>query len=308
MHCHTSSGSYRFKKEKFNDACTPCHEDKVKDPAAHSRHLAESEGSKCISCHMPVIAFARINRSDHSMHPPTPAATMAYKSPNACNICHNDKDAEWADKYVRQWRTRDYQAPVLRRAALIDAARKRDWSKLPDMLSYIRSKDRNEVFAASLIRLISPVQDQNVPAALLIAAKDPSPLVRAAAIQGLELILTAESLQALIEATGDDFRLVRVRAAAGVTAFPPVAAQGAIKGISKRRTRNTFPSSWRGPTSGYPITLWATTSSTAARPRRLLLHTSQLSTLSRERSWQSRALASPGSPGGGKRLLAPGTK
>ena len=48
--------------------------------------------------------FARMHRSDHSMLPPTPAATMAYQSPNACNLCHTDKDAAWADKYVRQWR------------------------------------------------------------------------------------------------------------------------------------------------------------------------------------------------------------
>ncbi|MCK7510545.1 MAG: HEAT repeat domain-containing protein [Desulfobacterales bacterium] len=71
---------------------------------------------------------------------------------------------------------------------MIDAARKRDWTKLPEMLVYIpMAKDRDEVFATSLIRLISPVQDQKVLPALLIAAKDPSPLVRAAAIQALGL-------------------------------------------------------------------------------------------------------------------------
>jgi len=224
IHCHTSSGRYRFKKEKFNDACIPCHEDKVKNPAEHTHHPAESEGSKCISCHMPMTAFARMNRSDHSMLPPAPAATMAYKSPNACNICYKDKDAEWADKYVRQWRPRDYQAPVLKRAGLIDAARKRDWSQLPEMLAYIQSKDRDDVFVTSLIRLISSVQDQKVLAALLPAAKDPSPLVRAAAVQALGLIPTTESLQALIEATGDEYRLVRVRAAAGIATFPRMTA------------------------------------------------------------------------------------
>jgi len=224
IHCHTSSGRYRFKKEKFNDACMPCHEARVNNPTEHTRHQAESEGSKCISCHMPMTAFARMNRSDHSMLPPTPAATMAYKSPNACNICHKDKDAAWADKYVRQWRTRDYQAPVLERASLINAARKQDWTKLADMLTYINDPKRDEIFAASLIRLISPTQDQKVLAALLIAAKDPSPLVRGAAVQALGLISTTESLQALVEATGDEYRLVRVRAAAGLAIFPRMTA------------------------------------------------------------------------------------
>jgi tetratricopeptide (TPR) repeat protein len=170
------------------------------------------------------------------MLPPTPAATLAYKSPNACNICHKDKDPEWADKLVRQWRTRDYQNPILKRAELIDAARKRDWTKLPEMLAYIRDPKRDEVFATSLIRLISPTQDQKVLAALLAAAKDPSPLVRGAAVQALGLILTTESLQALVAATGDDYRLVRVRAAAGIAAFPrmsvPPAYQKQLKKAS----------------------------------------------------------------------------
>jgi tetratricopeptide (TPR) repeat protein len=229
MHCHTSSGRYRFKKEKFNNACMPCHEDKVKDPTAHTHHAAESEGSKCVSCHMPMTAFARMNRSDHSMLPPTPAMTIAYKSPNACNICHNDKDAAWADAFVRQWRTRDYQAPVQKRAALIDAARKRDWSKLPEMLAYINDPKHDQVFATSLIRLIPPTQDQKVLDTLLAAAKDPSPLVRGAAVQALGLIPTTESLQALVEATGDEYRLVRVRAAAGIAAFPRMSAPPAYQ-------------------------------------------------------------------------------
>ena len=220
MHCHTSSGRYRFKQEKFNNACLPCHGDKVENPAAHTHHPVQSEGSKCVSCHMPMTAFARMNRSDHSMLPPTPAATLAFNSPNACNLCHRDKNAAWADQLVRQWRTRDYQAPVLKRAALIDAARKRDWSKLPDMIAYIADPGHDEIFAASLIRLIPPAQNPRLKEVFLGAAKDPSPLVRSAAVQALGLIPSVESLQVLIEATADDYRLVRVRAAAGIASFP----------------------------------------------------------------------------------------
>jgi tetratricopeptide (TPR) repeat protein len=233
IHCHTSSGRYRFKKEKFNNACLPCHEARVNNPTEHTHHRPDSEGSKCISCHMPMTAFARMNRSDHSMLPPAPAATVAYKSPNACNICHIEKDAAWADRLVRQWRTRDYQAPVLKRAALIDAARKRDWTKLPEMLAYINDPKRDEVFATSLIRLIPPSQDQKVLDTLLASAKDQSPLVRGAAVQALGMTPTTEGIQALVEATGDEYRLVRVRAAAGIAAFPrmttPPAYQAQLK-------------------------------------------------------------------------------
>jgi tetratricopeptide (TPR) repeat protein len=126
---------------------------------------------------------------------------------------------------------------VLKRAGLIDAARKRDWTKLPEMLAYINDPKRDEIFATSLIRLIPPSQDEKHLAALLAAAKDPSPLVRGAAVHALGLIPTTESLQALVEATGDDYRLVRVRAAAGIAAFPmmftPPAYQAQLKKAEK---------------------------------------------------------------------------
>ncbi len=229
MHCHTSSGRYRFKTEKFNNACLPCHEDKVKSPAVHTRHADTSEGSKCISCHMPKTAFARMKRSDHSMLPPAPSATMAFKSPNACTLCHQDKEASWADALVRKWHSRDYQEPILKRATLIDMARKRDWTKLTEMLAYINASQRDEVFATSLIRLIPPGQNEEVKGALLLAAKDPSPLIRGAAVQALGLIPSQESLQVLVEATSDEYRLIRIRAAAGIASFPGMTAPPAYQ-------------------------------------------------------------------------------
>ena len=185
--CHTSSGRYRFKaEEKANDACLPCHEKQVKNAPAHTQHQEGSAGNKCIACHMPMTSFARMNRTDHSMLPPTPSATMAYKSPNACNLCHTDKDAAWADKNVRQWRTRDYQAPVLKRAALIDAPASGTGSNCPQCLTTLPAR----IAMRSLPRLLSawsltPVMQRIVPV-LLKALKDPSPLVRSAAAEALQ--------------------------------------------------------------------------------------------------------------------------
>ncbi len=230
IHCHTSSGRYRFKEEKdANNACMSCHKARVEDVVTHTHHKDGSPGSKCISCHMPMTSFARMNRSDHSMLPPAPAATIAYKSPNACNLCHTDKDAAWADKYVREWRARDYQAPVLKRAALIDAARKQDWSKLQEMLDYITGKDRDEVFATSLIRMVPASGAPSIAPVLYKSIKDLSPLVRAAAAGALQHVQTEESLNALLGATGDDSRLVRVRAVASLIGYKTFLVEEAAK-------------------------------------------------------------------------------
>ena len=219
MHCHTSSGRYRFTDDT-NKACLPCHQTHVDFAPAHTHHKADSTGNQCVACHMPTTEFARMRRSDHSMRPPMPAATLAYKSPNACNLCHTDKDAAWSDRYVREWRSRDYQAPTLRVAALVDAARKRDWTRLPDILAYLTSAQRDEMFTSALVRLLRSCEDERKWPALLNALKDTSPLVRASAAEGLDGYLTPQSVPALLAATGDEFRLVRVRAAATLAGLP----------------------------------------------------------------------------------------
>jgi tetratricopeptide (TPR) repeat protein len=170
---------------------------------------------------MPVTEFARMRRSDHSMLPPAPGATLAYKSQNACNLCHADRDAAWADNHVRAWRPRDYQAPVLRQAGLVDSARKRDWKQLPEMLAYLEEKDRDEIFATSLVRLLRACPDEKKWPAFIKALSDPSPLVRGAAAAALTGHVTPQSIHPLLAATRDSYRLVRVRAAEALAGVPP---------------------------------------------------------------------------------------
>ncbi len=221
LHCHTSSGRYRFKDPAtVNDACRPCHQDKVENAFAHTHHPAGTPGNQCVACHMPTTEFARMRRSDHSMRPPTPASTIAYGSPNACNLCHTNRDAAWADARVRQWRQRDYQKPVLERAALIDAARKGDWKKLPVILAYLSSAEREEIQTVSLVRLLAncPADDQWLVLRKLM--DDRSPLVRSSAAEALGALPDPANLAALARATGDDYRLVRIRAAGALAGVP----------------------------------------------------------------------------------------
>ena len=124
-------------------------------------------------------------------------------------------------RYVRQWHRHDYQKPILERASLVDAARKGDWSRLEAILAYIGSKDRDEVFAASLIRLLHRCESAaKWPVLTKALEEDPSPLVRAAAAQALEGYVAPQSLRTLAKATTDEYLLVRVRAAAVLGGIP----------------------------------------------------------------------------------------
>jgi tetratricopeptide (TPR) repeat protein len=221
-HCHTPSGRMRFEGDQSNQSCMPCHEKHVANPAAHGHHK-EPKNNACVACHMPMTRFAAMNRSDHSMRPPTPATTLAFGSPNACNLCHTDKDAAWADAWVRTWYPRDYQAEVVRRAELIDAARKRRWSRLPEMLADLDKPDVDAVYKASLVRLLHDCDQESPWPVIARMLKDPSPLVRASAASTLGARLTPDVVRALLGATADASRLVRIRAAASLAAVAPEA-------------------------------------------------------------------------------------
>jgi tetratricopeptide (TPR) repeat protein len=219
----------------------------VANATEHTHHAADSEGNKCVACHMPMTEFARMTRSDHSMRPPAPAATIAFKSPNACNLCHSDQSAEWADEYVRKWHEEDYQQPILEAGNLIRAARMQAWesnvsrasgpglegesvpsevegtpsTQLDEILEYIGKPDRDEIIATSLIRLLRASDSQKQWSVLIETLRtDPSPLVRSAAADVIGANLTDSSFKALLEATRDGYRLVRVRAAASLARVP----------------------------------------------------------------------------------------
>jgi Tfp pilus assembly protein PilF len=232
-HCHTPSGRMRFEGRMSQQMCMPCHEKEVKEPVAHGHHQAGSKGNECIACHMPMTRFAAMGRTDHSMRSPTPAATIALKSPNACTMCHADHDAAWSDQWARKWYKGDYQAEALRRAELIDLARKRQWKRLPEILAELKKKDGDEVYKTSLVRLLGGCQDESKWPVILGLLQDASPLVRSSAASALGNHLTPESLDALLAAAGDPSRLVRIRTAMSLAALPP-------RSVKDRRARTNL--------------------------------------------------------------------
>jgi tetratricopeptide (TPR) repeat protein len=103
----------------------------------------------------------------------------------------------------------------------VDAARKRDWAKLPEILDYVASKDRDEIYAGSLIRLLENCDsDAKWPAIVKALKNDPSPWVRARAAEALQSRLESDTVPALVAATRDDTRLVRIRAASSLASYP----------------------------------------------------------------------------------------
>ena len=91
--------------------CTSCHS-QFRDATAitqHSHHPAESEASRCVSCHMPRIMDALLFRARYHQIDDIPDAEMTKRfgqqeSPNACLLCHTGKSAEWAGQQLSAWK------------------------------------------------------------------------------------------------------------------------------------------------------------------------------------------------------------
>ncbi len=219
--CHTSSGRNRFA-DNPNDACTSCHQDrKGEGLVAHTMHKADSEGSLCVSCHVPSREFVgHFIRSDHSFRPPMPEATIKFGSPNACNQCHDDKSPGWANDIVKKRPNGDYQEETLYWAQLIKEAREENWSRLDEMLEIINGNKYNEVVVTSFIRLLANSPHEKKWDTIIAAMKEnESPLVRSAAASALTGNLSEKSGKALVAAASDEYRLVRVSAAASLAGF-----------------------------------------------------------------------------------------
>jgi hypothetical protein len=88
--------------------CLQCHSKFTANISAHTHHPASAEASRCVSCHMPRIMNslmfkARTHRIDDIPDAGMTARFGPDESPNACLLCHADKDAPWAALQLKSW-------------------------------------------------------------------------------------------------------------------------------------------------------------------------------------------------------------
>ncbi|MFZ0635087.1 MAG: cytochrome c3 family protein [Candidatus Acidiferrales bacterium] len=112
-HSHDESSnltSLKFPGEP-DRMCTGCHAQFLDKSAAatHTHHSPESEGSRCVSCHMPKIMDAVLMRARTHKIDSIPSAEFTIRfgqeeSPNACLLCHSQKDAGWVKEEMQKWK------------------------------------------------------------------------------------------------------------------------------------------------------------------------------------------------------------
>ncbi|HTU34525.1 MAG TPA: tetratricopeptide repeat protein [Candidatus Acidoferrum sp.] len=206
-----------------NALCTQCHTAIAKELAAHTHHALNSLGSSCIECHMPrTVTSIHASMRDHSISVPVPENTVRHGIPNACNVCHTDKTADWAAQKVTVWYGVNSGQKFIRRADAFSDARSGDAAAIPGLLQILSDSSAGPFIRSNALGYLSEFpEDPSAYAAVVRSLNDAQPLVRATAAfairpRAAQRAAVAPQLAALL---ADPVTIVKVSAAVGLVSM-----------------------------------------------------------------------------------------
>ncbi|MYC13294.1 MAG: ammonia-forming cytochrome c nitrite reductase subunit c552 [Gemmatimonadetes bacterium] len=210
--CHDAHGTARdvdlLADRSGVELCETCHGDVAADPVAHGHHRAGSVGNQCVQCHMPYHYVTGENLTDHRIASPAPENTVVNGVPNACNQCHEDKSAQWASAWAKQWYG-DYQDKIVARTTAIANGQK--GGGVAPLMKLVNDGRESAVWRATAASLLGGVEDARAVPALVEAMGDSHAMVRMKAAISLGRLGDVRGLPALLDALSDSARIVRVQ-------------------------------------------------------------------------------------------------
>lgn len=222
--------------KQINAMCTGCHREHAVRLEAHTHHPPESEGSRCVECHMPRVALdLRMTVHDHTIGSPLPLLTTRHGAPNACGNCHAQEGPEWAQRHVDTWfgerpRYRAWRDRMLERAEVLSAVFGGGPVPVATLSRWLDDPSRSVIERASAARFLGDAaQDPATCATLRRHLDDTHPLVRFYVVDALP---RCRDLAALRAALTDARRVVRVRAYEALRVLAPeVEGDPALAGV-----------------------------------------------------------------------------
>lgn len=181
-----------------NDLCVRCHQNLplapfptlkpgIFDDKSHHFHEPGTPGAQCVNCHMPERTYMGIDaRRDHSFRVPRPDLSVALGTPNACNQCHTEEDAQWAADAVKQWYGDQSRAGTPHFATTIAAGRAHMAEAEADLAALSQDPETSAIVRATALELLQDYGGRDATDALLAGLKDESPLVRTQAAGGMD--------------------------------------------------------------------------------------------------------------------------
>jgi Flp pilus assembly protein TadD len=159
-------------------------------------------------------------RHDHSLRAPRPDLTLSLGSPNACNDCHRDKSAQWAQRAVEKWYpegqwTKPHFGQTLQAGRTLQAGAEEA------LVALAADEEVPAIARATAVTLLPAYAGPASREAVEAAARSPEHLIRLAAASALEIFEPEERLRVGGRLLDDPVRAVRVEVVMPLADLPP---------------------------------------------------------------------------------------
>jgi len=233
--CTDCHNPHTLKRRGEGDkVCAQCHKEEKYTAPSHHKHKAGSEGSSCVSCHMPARTYMGVDsRNDHSFRIPRPDISVEMKEvPNACNLCHRDKDATWAADAMKKWYG---EIPVGKQnfAHALKALRKNE-EGAPKKLYAVLISNAPSIAKATVTTYLGNYPTKQTYTTTLQMLRRSDPKVRRAALQALEAFPPKMRMKQTFEMLKDPVKIVRIEAARQLASFPLGEVDAETKGTLEK--------------------------------------------------------------------------
>jgi Tfp pilus assembly protein PilF len=163
---------------------------------------------------MPERTYMLIDdRADHRFGLPRPVLAAAIGAPDACTGCHTNESPEWAEGHIeKHFETRGNDTF----AGVLHAARMQRPEGEPGLVELVATGTAPAIMRATALLELRNLASPALPALLMRAARDRSPIVRRTVAVAARELPSEQRVEIVRELLRDPVRTVRIEAVAAL--------------------------------------------------------------------------------------------
>jgi tetratricopeptide (TPR) repeat protein/formylmethanofuran dehydrogenase subunit E len=203
-----------------NGVCAQCHKPEQYDTGKHHHHSGDSTGAQCANCHMAETTYMGVDpRRDHSLRIPRPDLSVVMGTPNACNQCHTEQDADWALEATREWGIQFHDTGS-HPSRTLQRARQGDARSVPALQQLALDPDSPDIWRATAMSELGGFANREAYDTALQLLKQDDALLRMAAVGALEFLPRQQLFGVLSPYFNDPSLAVRMEIARALASVP----------------------------------------------------------------------------------------
>ena len=203
-----------------NGVCAQCHKPTTYDTPEHHFHATGSSGASCANCHMPESTYMGVDpRRDHSMRVPRPDLSVVMGTPNACNQCHTDKNAEWALEALRE-KGVQYRDTGSHPARYFALANQGDARALPALAQLANDTAAAPIWRATAMEALGQNGGREATQTMAALLYDDDAIIRTSTVRSLDFVPLQQRYQVLVPLLNDPVTSVRMEVASQLASVP----------------------------------------------------------------------------------------